>query len=1017
MKKFLAFLLIFAMLLPLAACGEKPVTPEPVPNVTEPVPESVLEPILTPAPIVEPTPALEPIIVEPTPTPQPAVEPTPSLEPIIVEPTPTPQPAVEPTPSLEPIIVEPTPTPQPAVEPTPSLEPIIVEPTPTPQPAVEPTLTLEPIVESTPTPQPVVEPIPAPEPAPEPTPVPVPTNPLTYSTGDRFLPNLMDTFCSVPLGQLDRSYIDAALQATALAFYRKNPYMQYDWGLLTGEPKLTGMLRRTPGQSPEQTAYDSEHYSQCSEFCYDVWYEACGLDFMGDKKAYGNHVYEEKYAASILTGYDVSAKGAFLNLTDREKALDILKTQSLPGDIILAYTSGGDGHVMMFVGDVNGDGKQDMMHCWPINGSHGIDEVSGDQGTEKSGSIVLQTVEELLLTKGSSPNWCVTDDAKGARWYLFRPTLMEECKSLTFKPAAAGRLKYPDIEIQKAADRSIYSSVKQGEEIVITETVRNYSAQDYRSLNIIEYIPDGTELVSAEGAAVNGANLVWVLDIPAGGSATVSYTVKNLLSRGQTLTVPAGWVDTIPSRTFGLEVGGSDLSSSQLAALDAVSQGVIPESMKNAGFSQLDFFNTFYREVLGTEIGLPSTVNDLLPRLFTYVKPVNVALKYLTPKTAAAEDRYLSDMVIYNQLGGRFVSFGTDYTRRAMAIRESYFTPGDLFFGYSGKNNDIVMVNPAGAVYYIYLGNGRVLAYTQEKGVYLTTYAETIDRMLILNLLVGLRPTQGWDDLSAVVTVPQLTAAEVRSEAELLAAVQSGAPMVRVAADLTLSASADLGIAKLSIAQGCTLSLGNYDLTAAGFVDEGGAFTAGSGRLVLKAATEADTAAWLRRFAGQPVRVECAYADPLICNRYDCLTSVVEFKPAVAADGAKNLVSLLGVIPDNWTMKMMTGYVSSASQTILSKGFTIDINGKSFGLRTYEGQDFTVIDSQHKGTFYFRGDTENSPRTQKTNISAPGVKVALGYSSNSLALSVEGTLIYGTLVQNNGSTVATVGGGKLIQQS
>lgn len=189
MKKLLLCILIAALAVSVAACGNQPDGDDPskVPDVSvsigeslapsadptaEPTGGSSIEP--TTAPTIEPTaPSLEPT-AEPTvpPTEEPSVSPT-------EEPTETPSvtPSAEPgtEPSAEPSV-------EPSVEPTipPTVEPS-AEPSadPTAEPSAEPTIepTVEPTIEPTvePSPEPSVEP--TIEPSPEPSVIPTPDLP------------------------------------------------------------------------------------------------------------------------------------------------------------------------------------------------------------------------------------------------------------------------------------------------------------------------------------------------------------------------------------------------------------------------------------------------------------------------------------------------------------------------------------------------------------------------------------------------------------------------------------------------------------------------------------------------------------------------------------------------------------------------------------------------------------------------------------------------------------------------
>lgn len=101
------------------------------------------------------------------------------------------------------------------------------------------------------------------------------------------------------IGELTDEEFTKALQAVAYAFYYKNPYCQYEAFYYSKD----GELIRTPGQTPEDTASDSMHFSQCSEFIWDVYMELCGYDFVGNYKGF-KQIRNKPYSDSIILSWE-----------------------------------------------------------------------------------------------------------------------------------------------------------------------------------------------------------------------------------------------------------------------------------------------------------------------------------------------------------------------------------------------------------------------------------------------------------------------------------------------------------------------------------------------------------------------------------------------------------------------------------------------------------------------------------------------------------------------------------------
>ena len=865
-------------------------------------------------------------------------------------------------------------------------------------------------VHAQPAPEPAVsEPTPTPAPEPEIQPEPEPTEPA---------------LSDYKLSELDTETLHKAIQSVIMAFYNRNPYVQYDLSVLTYEPKHSGSPKRTTYMAPEGAAYDTEHFSQCSEFCWDVYYHAFGWeDWMGARLSYDrNRFFKGDYLSTVVCAYDRE-----YGYNDRETPLKILAEQAQIGDVILGFgdSVGNSGHVLIILGDYYGDGRTLVAHCWPVGGGT-LNTDTGTDAREPNGSIVIQTIEEVLLTPNGNPNWCVATGRGGDRWYLFRPLNHPDLQNCSITPATVSRMSYPDMAIEKTADRYIYDDVTEGEDVTVTQKISNRSKEDYAPLTVVEYVPEGAVLKSAsDGCTVDGNTLTWTLSVAAGKSAEISYTVTNHLKRGAELVFPAGRVDNIPSRDLTFKVGGRRLSESQLDALYTLSLGVTPELFRQTEFTDLDFVNRFYKEILGADIALPKTVNEYTSIQFKTKSVPSVENRVLTIRSSVDEKyQYLADMAIRKGLNGFNVSYGMtakDTWVRLMEVQEDYFTPGDVFvtFGPPNSVSTTSVLKEDDIAIYIYLGNHRALSYTTS-GVSLESFSTTIGTGMVRSLFAILRPTLAYDDLSAEVKKPEDVGASNAADAETLRTLaEKGETFIRLTESMTLPA-ADYSAVKLTVAEGKTVTLSGGDVKAKSLLLEEGAkvVSSGEGRLVLTVKDELSAVSVLSAAPGQAVRVECAFADPEIINTFDCLTNTAHYS-SVASLGRKNLLSLFRILPANWTVKMHAGIIDNVSLNIPQPGTVIDLNGNRLGNMSFTGEDVTFISSSGTGKIVFRGQGSLSPALQQTNITAPDVIVEVGFTStssgpHSAALQVSGRLECKRIELVNGSTITETGEGKII---
>ena len=353
--------------------------------------------------------------------------------------------------------------------------------------------------------------------------------------------------------KVDRETAQKAIQQTALAYFYKNPYMQYDAHSVTFEPKFYGAGRITHYEPPEYASYDQWHYSQCTDFCCDIIYDALGYAIYDGVVAPGTVNSGIKNFVD-LTGPEVVYANRGLTGDDLKAAVDEFRSLLQPGDIVGAC--GFDGHMMMWLGDCLGDGTNYVIHCWGAS----YDDATGDPVTESVGSIKLQPEDELLFGSGGSPNWNLYLDKRSSSLIGLYRFIDAADYDGTITPQAATRLAYPNMSIDRTVDRTQYSDVVTGTDVTVTVTISNKGKEAYKGLKITETLPES-------GVTLKKGETEWTVDVPAGGTVKKTYTVTVTAPKGSTILFPQGKVGDIPTREIELQVGGKHLSSEQEKAL------------------------------------------------------------------------------------------------------------------------------------------------------------------------------------------------------------------------------------------------------------------------------------------------------------------------------------------------------------------------------------------------------------------------------------------------------------------
>ncbi len=539
--------------------------------------------------------------------------------------------------------------------------------------------------------------------------------------------------------------IEKIIQETALAYYYKNPYMQYedrwpDARTILGDEGTTPL---TPRQSPEETTPETPYYAVCRSLPADIYWDAFGIKTPGfDAHAFST--YAKKGTCVFAYGSDVMnyTTDNTRIFTDKEEFMTTIKADMRPGDIILASRED-SGHVLLFLGDCLGDGEDYVIHSWPYKGGKWSAN-TGLEVWEPEGAARLQRAADVIYDSGPSPNWPLNSE-RMINIAIFRYLDDADFLATPLTDAAVTRYNKQGLDVTKTSTSDVYDTVLSGEEITIRETIANHSKEAY-SVTVREAVPEGTSFVSAastaeDPGAFSDGSVVWKVTVPAEGSVEVSYTVKVTAAEPGDLRFPAGTVSTLPTRSVLTKIGKNRLTDAEIQTLQDNALATA-EEIAAGDFADLGFVNLFYEKLFGVKVGLPENLADFMSPLYDVKRPFLSIESYAIVRKKEPSAEMLSYLIPKCELG--FYYHNADYvtnTDRIQHIAADYFMPGDVLVEMHGanfqryRNQDAMSVN-------IYLGDGKVLCYSMED-VEVKTFKETVACATKYNYAAILRPMNG----------------------------------------------------------------------------------------------------------------------------------------------------------------------------------------------------------------------------------------------------------------------------------
>lgn len=548
----------------------------------------------------------------------------------------------------------------------------------------------------------------------------------------------------VPMASAAQSYntMQKALLETALAYYYRGPGVQYDSVNMTIQGKYAGDgadLRETDFASPEDGTVQDICYCVCSSYMFEIYYDAFGYQIAGDPLNCKTFKLEDLPESDPIVVFKYNENTGENKEMGKEAAIQKIRSLLEPGDVLVACNLKDSGHTQMYLGDFKGDGKDYMIHCWGTK----YDIASGDDPKEMSykdahpdgGSIRIQTADELNFSMDGSGTYPLI---KYNNYILLRPLNVLKESDLT--ASAKARMQYSGISIDRQADYNKFSSVEQGKDVTVTVKVQNNSKAAYKALPVTEKIPENCAYKSctAGGKFENGA-ITWTLDVPAGETKELSFTVTATGNVGSVIHLSQGNVGGIRSNRIPVTINGKGLTETQQETLKNITKS--RDQLEKLGLTGDVFAEKIYG-VLGLDVDIP-TLKEVAEGCFNKLEIQGASDDMLVlaekPVTLTASTIY--KMLIPNFYGGTYVK--ADPKARLLTYMDGQLQPGDIIL----TGEKFYTAKPQLKTY-VYQGGGRV-AHLSEKDRILSEKDTMLTKLLTYDFFVGLRPSLAYNDLNA----------------------------------------------------------------------------------------------------------------------------------------------------------------------------------------------------------------------------------------------------------------------------
>jgi hypothetical protein len=262
----------------------------------------------------------------------------------------------------------------------------------------------------------------------------------------------------------------------------------------------------------------------------------------------------------------------------------------------------------------------------------------------------------------------------------------------------------------------IFSAVTKGENLTYTLTLENKSEQEHKGLLVQIPVPTNAKLVAINGQSAKGNLIKATVDIPAGDSVTMTYTVQATGEVGSKIVLDGGYIHAIPmgKLTTAIRSGAMDGSAVYTAAT------------ANTDKTGMEFANAV-SAAAGKAVNLPD-LKALQKALYKETTIGNYKV-FIPLETVAEENKTLATMAITDFFGGRYVHDCLE-TTRVKDLRNRDLQAGDILIWEELKGYCETAVHDGEK--FLWAKDGQLRAMTQED----------LDRLLSYRFFIALRPTQ-----------------------------------------------------------------------------------------------------------------------------------------------------------------------------------------------------------------------------------------------------------------------------------
>ena len=543
---------------------------------------------------------------------------------------------------------------------------------------------------------------------------------------------------------------DAIVQ-TAFAYYDKGAPVQYDSIELSVVSKGKGGARRiTMECAPEFATKDSTWFSVCSDYPYQIYYNVFGYKLCGDPvRNWTGRLSKYNPDKDPICVYKYDSK------KDKRPLKEVLAeycSKLEPGDVINGVSAEGQGgHVMFFIGDVDGDGVGDLIHCSgykyntrtgedrPETTTGAIPEIPGKINpcygpTRNYSGISLHPCEEYLNQRYAGRGG---ENGGGIVLSIIRPLNEITDEKYPMSDSAKTRLQFPRLVYNRTANKSRYTDVEEGGTLTLSVELKNLSKKSY-TVPVAEVVPDNVTFVKAsDGAKVDGKNISWNVSLNAGETKTVSYDCTVNAKRLEEVVFTGGSAGKIPSNTVTVTVGGKHLTDAE----NAVLADIRAHKDQYRNVLKTDFASTIYQKILKLNVKLPS-MQDAFKNMFKKIEFGGKSV-FVVRDDLQGEWKTYKDMMVPEFIGGFYYGM-MDTTHRVLDLKCDFLQPGDLVYEISST------AKPDKGEVMVYLGNSQFLRQVRSDGGAAVLDFFELQKAHTYNIFFALRPTLAYDDVHAL---------------------------------------------------------------------------------------------------------------------------------------------------------------------------------------------------------------------------------------------------------------------------